>query len=222
MSHRHKSRGRRSHKSRSGHKSQKGRSGPRSRSVRFRGGKRTEIELNAPKCAGKRDFLTQDLIDEYFAFRLGKTCFDIRSLREYILDNKSRGLPSTNPFSRDFLTDADYAKINRKLKKLDLGPVHKYETNYMDLFDKAYDVLVEYSHAEERPGWNYDAALREWQGQDMPNPREYMSQFCDPNGLEVQNYYNNITEVNDYIRSNSSSYYSKKDVANCIKDIKKI
>lgn len=80
----------------------------------MKGGKRSpRTRALGPKCHNETDFLTQDLIDPVFAIRLGKSCFDIRSIINYVRQGFK-----FNPLTRELFTEADYVKITLKKLKL--------------------------------------------------------------------------------------------------------
>lgn len=155
---------------------------PRSKIVKMRnlrGGRRTDVErTEGAKCADKTDFLTLDPITPERAIRLGKVCFDIVSLRNYITDNDSENgtvVFDKNPFTRQLFTEVEYEKINKKLLKLGMRPItllFKKKRN-LKYFDKIYEILASYNLRP--PMWSNnheDARAYFWQ-QNFSDPFKF-------------------------------------------------
>jgi hypothetical protein len=69
-------------------------------------------------CEGEIDFLTQNEIEELYVYKLGKNCFDIRSLVDHIRYEESQGRIPTNPFNRVVISSNELSKIARRLREI--------------------------------------------------------------------------------------------------------
>lgn len=156
----------------------------------IKGGKRTEEERKSgTKCADTDDFFTQDPIRPKYAFRLGRLCFDIESLRAYITENnlhEGRIVNGKNPFTRELFSAADFDKIDKKLDKVGLPRLQrrKMDVSSKIFFDKIYDLFVPYDYWDDIGSVEYNEKLEKWLENDKPDPIIFLRAYskCDEIG----------------------------------------
>jgi hypothetical protein len=156
----------------------------------MRGGKRSDPEKMQVKCAGENDFFDQEPISPPYAFRLGRHCFDIRSLDNYLTfiykynqaePDKQYQKLYINPYTNVELTKAELAKISRKVNKV--APfITECKKNEKQTFYKLYDsvlpILSKYVDIE--PGSEYKFFLDYFSNQyERKCPSDILGFFAD-------------------------------------------